>query len=905
MKTKDQLYLELVKRTSQQGISENDIYTAQDLSASLNMSRNTVSQYLNEFVKEKKCIKINSRPVYFFAKEPIEKLWKTNIPQSVFASVEDLKMMQEKDFENLIGYKGSLKEQIEQCQAAASYPGEGLPLLIYGPTGTGKTMIASCMEKYARHQKIITPQARMISVNCSEYANNPELLSDNLFGHVKGAYTGADEESEGLISLANGGILFLDEVHCLKPECQEKLFLFMDKGIFHKIGDNDKWFGSKCHLIFATTENPKTALLKTLLRRIPITICVPSLQERPIVEKHELIFSLFMKESKQLDRKIKISNLAYQTLLDYNYKGNIGELKNVIKATCASVYVKNKEDELNIHLLDLPSYLFDETQSISMKSYDSDTMISIQEGNDKTFSKNHLVTLYEQLLTNFHLYDEEKIDENVFLKCCQSNITEFVDYLFFKDKYQSKTSSEEYLLKMVDKIFSIVINKYSITIPNNQIRVYSKIFIGYVKRDADARVWVSQHEEEVDQFKQLLMEFYPRKYVIADEIIENAALNLDIKMDSYMWIIITLLLSDLSVNNKNQRVGLILCHGYSTASSMADTVNYMLGEHIFDGIDMEMRTSIDKMVTLVDSYLKQKDPIQELMILVDMGSLEDICDRINPLSDCNIGLINFVSTASAIEIGNYLIQGKQVSEIMHLMKNQMKPSFKFIEGKKKQDAIITLCATGFGSAKKISELLLDALPRSIDLQIFPYNFKSLQENGVKDGIFTQYNVKMLIGTLDPEIEEYPYMGIESIVTNEEVELLDELIGKYLNDEELETFKKNLTRDFTLSNVVNQLTILNPEKVMEDVQELVEDLENSLHVKLKTTNKVGLYVHLSCLIERLLIKQGIEYVEGIETIKEQRKEEFEKVRKVFSGVSMRYSVEITDPEIMYILNYFIY
>ena len=200
-------------------------------------------------------------------------------------------------------------------------------------------MIASCMEKYARHQKIITPQARMISVNCSEYANNPELLSDNLFGHVKGAYTGADEESEGLISLVNGGILFLDEVHCLKPECQEKLFLFMDKGIFHKIGDNDKWFGSKCHLIFATTENPKTALLKTLLRRIPITICVPSLQERPIVEKHELIFSLFMKESKQLDRKIKISNLAYQTLLDYNYKGNIGELKNVIKATCASVYV--------------------------------------------------------------------------------------------------------------------------------------------------------------------------------------------------------------------------------------------------------------------------------------------------------------------------------------------------------------------------------------------------------------------------------------------------------------------------------------------------------------------------------------------------------------------------------------
>lgn len=96
----------------------------------------------------------------------------------------------------------------------------------------------------------------------------------------------------------------------------------------------------------------------------------------------------------------------------------------------------------------------------------------------------------------------------------------------------------------------------------------------------------------------------------------------------------------------NGRVGLILCHGYSTASSIADTANHMLGEHIFD-----------KIATLVNSYLKEKSPIQELMLLVDMGSLEDIYEKINPLLECNIGLINHVSTASAIEIGNYIKQG--------------------------------------------------------------------------------------------------------------------------------------------------------------------------------------------------------------------------------------------------------
>ena len=95
-------------------------------------------------------------------------------------------------------------------------------------------------------------------MNCAEYANNPELLTANLFGYVKGAYTGAEENQEGLLSLANEGVLFLDEIHCLEAKCQEKLFQYMDKGIYHKVGDNEKWYRSNCRLIFATTENPQT-----------------------------------------------------------------------------------------------------------------------------------------------------------------------------------------------------------------------------------------------------------------------------------------------------------------------------------------------------------------------------------------------------------------------------------------------------------------------------------------------------------------------------------------------------------------------------------------------------------------------------------------------------------------------
>lgn len=231
MTSKEQVLLELKKRTANNAMEENRIFTAMDLSKALKLSRNTVSQYLNESIHDGFVIKINTRPVYFFDRKVLENKMGVILEESEYDSFESLKQSSKHDFDQLIGYSGSLFSIIEQCKAAMSYPDDGLPIMIYGPTGTGKTLLANTMYDYAIHQGSISSSSRFVSVNCSEYANNPELLTSNLFGYVKGAYTGAEEEQDGLIALANGGVLFLDEVHCLKAECQEKLFQFMDKGV--------------------------------------------------------------------------------------------------------------------------------------------------------------------------------------------------------------------------------------------------------------------------------------------------------------------------------------------------------------------------------------------------------------------------------------------------------------------------------------------------------------------------------------------------------------------------------------------------------------------------------------------------------------------------------------------------
>ena len=315
---------------------------------------------------------------------------------------------------------------------------------------------------------------------------------------------------------------------------------------------------------------------------------------------------------------------------------------------------------------------------------------------------------------------------------------------------------------------------------------------------------------------------------------ENVRLNLDLELDELLLVIIAIAFAGYQNEEVSSCVGVILCHGYSTASSIADTANRMLGQYVFDGIDMEINITIDKVAQLADDYLKRKGTIHELIFLVDMGSLEEIYTRIKPMSDYNIALINNVSTAMALEVGNYIMQGKRVEEILQLVKENHQLSTHYLKSRKKKSAILSICATGFGAAKKISELLEGSLPRKIDLEIIPYNYQQLVENGNRDSIFNRYQVELIVGTLDPKVSGIPFMAIESVMMNDEIGVLEQLMQRYLGAVDLEAFNQNITKNFTLSNIVNHLTILNGEKIIDDVEEIVENLEEDLNEELDAT-----------------------------------------------------------------------
>ena len=875
-----------------------------------NIDRTKASRILNELVKEDILVKVNTRPVCFLHREKIEESY-GNVANSTYDSFDALKKelvidKAEGIFSQLIGYEKSLKEAIQQIETSIHYPDNGLPLMLLGPTGVGKTFLAKLIYDYTRAKKIIASDAPFYVFNCALYANNPELLTSYLFGHSKGSFTGAIKDQMGLIEQADHGILFLDEVHRLDREGQEKLFTFMDQGTFSRMGETNVIRKSKVRLIFATTEN-LSVFLETFLRRIPITVNVPSLEERGQAEKSQFIQNFFAEECKLLGIPIHVTNKALDILNKYYYAGNIGECKNIIKYSCGFAYSKKKKniDQIYITLQELPGQiyknspqLFDNYASkeggVLFHPHKKKQILHVNE----TMIK-HIEQTYRNCMGYFSKLENSDWKEREFLEKCTEEITAMTDNLIFERPNESKSFMMEFNLSAIQDIFRYLEAHYNIKYDGNSVYTLSS----YLFFKSHPFILNKQDEILTKQMLQFIKRQYKAEYLIVAKIMSFIENSMELNLYHEDIILMTLFLCKNQIQQHDNRLkAMIIAHGYATASSIANVCNRLLGVKVYDFIDMPVESSIKDITKQMLQYVEENDTSSGLVILVDMGSLSLLHDQIKEGIDGPLLCIDQVSTSFALEIGNYLLQGKSIEEMLKPLEELVRPNINlYYPTKRKEYAIVTSCFTGIGTATQIQQLLSESMEDLLDIKVVSHDFERLKQNGMNEPPLRVYDVLAIVGTDNPEIEGINFISLEDIISGKGENDVFKIFEKIAPPETIRKVNDRIIKNFSLRRVIDSLIILDTEKVISQVEHGIKQLENQIRQKLPNDKKIALFLHVSCMIERLIRKSPISEYPNQEEFERVHKKEISIIRDAFSVLEKTYSVQMNIAEIGYIFN----
>jgi formate hydrogenlyase transcriptional activator len=232
----------------------------------------------------------------------------------------------EHNFEEIVGNSSALLELLQRVDQVARTDSS---VLIYGETGTGKELIARAI-----HDRSARKNRPLVKVNCS--AISAGLVESELFGHVKGAFTGAFERRVGRFELANGGTLFLDEVGELPLETQVKLLRVLQEREFEPVGSN-RTVPVDVRIIAATNRNLLESIRagsfrSDLFYRLNVfPLEVPPLRERRS-DIPQLAMFFLSRCTRNLGKKMEgISAAAIESLIRYSWPGNVRELQNAIE----------------------------------------------------------------------------------------------------------------------------------------------------------------------------------------------------------------------------------------------------------------------------------------------------------------------------------------------------------------------------------------------------------------------------------------------------------------------------------------------------------------------------------------------------------------------------------------------
>ncbi len=300
-------------------------------------------------------------------KEDIEKLKETESDKKEAPEISSSEVI---NFEGII-YRSKLMSKVTDIIKKAAP--ENANILILGESGTGKELVAKAIHSLSGRKG-----NNFVAVNCGALSDT--LLESELFGHVKGAFTGAVADKVGRFEAANKGTIFLDEIAETTENFQVKLLRVIQTGDYEKVGSS-KTYHTDVRIIAATNRNIEAAVKERKFREdLFYRLNVIKIELPPLHERKEDIEPLTKYFLEQEHEELKLSQAALEVLLKYEWKGNVRELEAVIKR--AVIFAKSSGRNL-IQIADFPEEIIKDGKF----SFDAVVMESLK---NKKFSRSSI-----------------------------------------------------------------------------------------------------------------------------------------------------------------------------------------------------------------------------------------------------------------------------------------------------------------------------------------------------------------------------------------------------------------------------------------------------------------------------------------------------------------------------------
>ena len=931
MKRKEKVweYLKTVLPNAPQGV------TTSKVAMDLDLVRTNASKELNVLVKEGKLAKTATRPVkYFFADQAQpaissaskEKKAKDQAPK---IANKDQKDHQDDIFDHLIGRTSSLKNQIEQAKAAILYPPHGLNVLITGPTGSGKTYFANAMNQFACNQGVIS-NPRLTTFNCADYAHNPQLLMSHLFGYVKGAFTGANEDQEGLIQKADGGILFLDEVHRLPPEGQEMIFYLMDHGTYSRLGETDKAHHANLRLICATTEDPESSLLATFVRRIPIVVQMPSFNSRTMRERFGLLKQMLLIEANRIHKKIYFDEDVARSLIGSVTYGNVGQLKSNVQLVCAQGFLNNiqEKDAIYLHFEQLPPNIKDGLSRLAndreqfgdlakmmdpqmaVAPDDSTALINDEDNYELPYN------LYEIIGDKAALLSKEGLDQEAINNFIMTDINVHLKG-FYSDKHLERDQDDLYEIVDQDVVdltnrLKQILKDAGYQISTNFLYAMSLHISSFIKRVESGKPLRKVAPNMISMVQDYPQEFEYAK-LVKDEIENHYHLPVP---DSELYYLAVLLIS-LQAEKQNGKVGIVVAaHGNSTASSMVQVVDQLLNPDNLTAFDMSLDMSPQEALKGIEEKVRQVDSGNGVILLVDMGSLSTFDEKISEHTGIKVKSVDMVTTALVLETARKtsLIDSdlenvyREISEFSGYSRTTEREKTEVQHLPKQTDvmtdqqpkAILAICSTGQGTAVKIKKMLDSILVDHLidDIVVLPISVVDMEQQIAK--IQKDYRIVAVTGIARPHLS-VPFVSLEKLLQGggeQFITAIENFTNNIEAENQLET-SEEMAKERIQHYLGQYFTFLNPEKVTAVLWEYCKVVEKG-PVKLKNSLKVNLSMHLAGVIERILTQSELTVQQDIQIEEVRDDPVYPMVVKANQMLAESLNITLPEEEVYYVV-----